>query len=226
VIESGIPIDVLFTDVVMPGPLRSTELAKKACERLPAITVLFTSGYTDNAIVHGGRLDEGTHLLSKPYTREALARKVRQVLSDQTRKDGASRTMQPIEPIEISNAPAKLSRVLVVEDEPFIRTATVDYLEDLGYTVFEAKDAASALKVLETEQIELLLTDVGLPGQTGIELALQSRDLFPDIKVVLATGYHRLLDDARDQRLSDAVILTKPYDIESLSRALNSFCGA
>ncbi len=226
VIESGIPIDVLFTDVVMPGPLRSTELAKKASDRLPAITVLFTSGYTDNAIVHGGRLDEGTHLLSKPYTREALARKIRQVLSDQTRKDGASQTIRPSEPIEISAEPQKLSRVLVVEDEPFIRTATVDYLEDLGYTVFEAKDAASALKVLETEQIELLLTDVGLPGQTGIELALQSRDRFPDIKVVLATGYNRLLDDPRDQRLSDAVILAKPYDIESLSRALNSFCGA
>ena len=230
VIESGIPIDLLFTDVVMPGPLRSTELAKKALDRLPAIRVLFTSGYTDNAIVHGGRLDEGTHLLSKPYTREALARKVRQVLSDEIRKDGAkdgvSRTIQPSGPIEINNAPQKLHRVLVVEDEPFIRTATVDYLEDLGYTVFEAKDAASALKVLETEQIELLMTDVGLPGQTGIELALQSRDRFPDIKVVLATGYNRLFDDARDQRLSDAVILIKPYDIESLSRALKSFCGA
>ena len=226
VIESGIPMDLLFTDVVMPGPLRSTELAKKARDRLPGIAILFTSGYTDNAIVHGGRLDEGTHLLSKPYTREALARKVRQLLSDPIRKDGASRNMQPREPIEISNAPAKLSRVLVVEDEPFIRTTTVDYLEDLGYTVFEAKDAASALKVLETERIELLLTDVGLPGQTGIELALQSRDRFPDIKVVLATGYNRVLDDAHDQRLSDAVILTKPYDIESLSRALNSFCGA
>ena len=96
VIESGIPIDVLFTDVVMPGPLRSTELANTRRDRLPAITVLFTSGYTDNAIVHGGRLDEGTDLLSKPYTREALARKVRQVLSDQMRKDGASRTVQPM----------------------------------------------------------------------------------------------------------------------------------
>jgi CheY-like chemotaxis protein len=152
---------------------------------------------------------------------------VRQVLSEQMRKDGASRTIQPMEPIQIGNGRATPLRVLVVEDEPFIRTATVDYLEDLGgYTVFEAKDAASALKVLETEQIDLLLTDVGLPGQTGIELALLSRDRFPDIKVVLATGYNRVLDDARDDRLSDAVILSKPYDIESLSRALNSFCGA
>jgi CheY-like chemotaxis protein len=58
VVESGVPIDLLFTDVVMPGPLRSPELARKAKERLPQLSVLFTSGYTENAIVHGGRLDE------------------------------------------------------------------------------------------------------------------------------------------------------------------------
>ena len=80
IVESGVPIDLLFTDVVMPGPLRSPELARKARERLPDIAVLFTSGYTENAIVHGGRLDEGIELLSKPYTREALARKIRHVL--------------------------------------------------------------------------------------------------------------------------------------------------
>jgi CheY-like chemotaxis protein len=83
IVESGVPIHLLFTDVVMPGPLRSTELARKTRERLPAIAVLFTSGYTDNAIVHAGRLDEGIELLSKPYTFEALARKVRYVISNQ-----------------------------------------------------------------------------------------------------------------------------------------------
>lgn len=79
VIESGLPIDMLFTDVVMPGALRSPELARKARERLPGIAVLFTSGYTENAIVHGGRLDAGVELLPKPYTREALAHKIRSV---------------------------------------------------------------------------------------------------------------------------------------------------
>src|SRR6185312_7160998 len=83
IVESGVPIDLLFTDVVMPGPLRSPELARKTRERLPDVAVLFTSGYTDNAIVHGGRLDEGIELLSKPYTREALARKIRHVLNRQ-----------------------------------------------------------------------------------------------------------------------------------------------
>ncbi|MDE1179936.1 ATP-binding protein [Paraburkholderia sp.] len=82
IVESGIPVDLLFTDVVMPGPLRSTELAARARERLPEIGVLFTSGYTQEAIVHGGRLDQGVELLVKPYTREALARKVRFVLEN------------------------------------------------------------------------------------------------------------------------------------------------
>ena len=81
VIESGLPIDLLFTDVVMPGALRSPELARKARERLPDIAVLFTSGYTENAIVHGGRLDPGVELLPKPYSREALALKIRTVLA-------------------------------------------------------------------------------------------------------------------------------------------------
>jgi CheY-like chemotaxis protein len=80
IIESGIAIDVLFTDVVMPGKLQSSELGRKAQQRLPQIAVLFTSGYTDNAIVHGDRLDEGVDLLNKPYTRAELARKLRQIL--------------------------------------------------------------------------------------------------------------------------------------------------
>ncbi|HLZ82627.1 MAG TPA: response regulator, partial [Caulobacteraceae bacterium] len=80
VIESGAAIDLLFTDVVMPGELRSADLARKAQELVPGLPVLFTSGYTENAIVHGGRLDPGVELLPKPYTREALARKIRQLL--------------------------------------------------------------------------------------------------------------------------------------------------
>jgi signal transduction histidine kinase len=82
IIESGAHVDLLFSDVVMPGPMRSTELARKAKALVPAMAVLFTSGYTENSIVHGGRLDPGVELLSKPYTRDALARKVRLVLAN------------------------------------------------------------------------------------------------------------------------------------------------
>ncbi len=223
VIESGVPIDLLFTDVVMPGPLRSTELAKKVRERLPGIAILFTSGYTDNAIVHGGRLDEGTHLLSKPYTGEALARKIRHVLGDHVKRGGTPRPDgHPDKSIAVKGAPEKPLRILLVEDEPFIRAATADYLTELGHTVFEAKDAASALKVLDAERVDLLLTDICLPGQTGIELAHQCLDRFPSLKVVLASGYSPPADSTPDGRLSDAIILTKPYTIETLATALKS----
>jgi len=81
ILESGIKIDLLFTDVVMPGPLRSPELARKAKERIPGIGVLFTSGYTENAIVHGGKLDPHVSLLTKPYSRQALAARIREALN-------------------------------------------------------------------------------------------------------------------------------------------------
>jgi PAS domain S-box-containing protein len=86
VIEKGHAIDLLFTDVVMPGDLKSPELARRARDRLPGIAVLFTSGYTENAIGHGGRLDAGVDLLPKPYSRDALARKIRQVLQRESNK--------------------------------------------------------------------------------------------------------------------------------------------
>ena len=62
ILQGGAKVDLLFTDVVMPGPLKSTELARRARELLPGIVVLFTSGYTENSIVHGGRLDPGVQL--------------------------------------------------------------------------------------------------------------------------------------------------------------------
>lgn len=73
-------IDLLFTDVILPGEINGVELARKVAASRPGLRVLFTSGYTENAIVHHGRLDEGVCLLSKPYRAEELASKVRQVI--------------------------------------------------------------------------------------------------------------------------------------------------
>ncbi|MGF6986811.1 signal transduction histidine kinase/DNA-binding response OmpR family regulator [Paraburkholderia atlantica] len=79
-IDSDVPIDLLFTDVVMPGKLKSVELAQRAAARTPPLPTLFTSGYTRDEIVHHGKLDAGITLLSKPYRRDDLARLVRNVL--------------------------------------------------------------------------------------------------------------------------------------------------
>jgi CheY-like chemotaxis protein len=76
---AGVPIDLLVTDVVLPG-MGGKALADQMTGAYPGIKVLFISGYATDAITQHGRLDPGTHFLSKPFTRTAFARKVREVL--------------------------------------------------------------------------------------------------------------------------------------------------
>ncbi|BCW89221.1 Sensor histidine kinase RcsC [Alphaproteobacteria bacterium SO-S41] len=83
VLRSSARIDLLFTDIVMAGGMNGRELAEQAQVLRPGLKVLYTSGYTENAIVHQGRLDPGIHLLRKPYARRDLAAKLRLVLDGQ-----------------------------------------------------------------------------------------------------------------------------------------------
>jgi len=80
ILKQHADIDLLFTDVVMPGGMGGKELAQIAQAMLPGLKVLFTSGYTQNSIVHNGRLDQGVELLTKPYRRDQLASRIRSVL--------------------------------------------------------------------------------------------------------------------------------------------------
>jgi signal transduction histidine kinase/CheY-like chemotaxis protein len=73
-------VDLLFTDVVLPGPMTGRALADKASKMRPGLPILFTTGYTRNAIVHQGRLDADVHLLNKPFTQQDLVRKIRELL--------------------------------------------------------------------------------------------------------------------------------------------------
>ena len=79
-LSDGKHVDLLFTDVVLPGAITGRVLAEQAKDMRPGLRVLYTTGYTRNAIVHQGRLDPDVHLLNKPYTQQDLARKVRDLL--------------------------------------------------------------------------------------------------------------------------------------------------
>ena len=79
-LESEPKIALLFTDVVLPGGMNGRQLAGEARKRRPDLKVLYATGYTRNAIIHHGRLDADVELLTKPFTAETLARKVRQIL--------------------------------------------------------------------------------------------------------------------------------------------------
>jgi CheY-like chemotaxis protein len=81
-VDRGVAFDLLFTDVIMPSGMNGRELSDQVAKRRPGTKVLYTSGYTDNAIIHHGRLDEGVLLLSKPYRKSQLARMVRVALGD------------------------------------------------------------------------------------------------------------------------------------------------
>ncbi|HEX9127649.1 MAG TPA: response regulator, partial [Gemmatimonadaceae bacterium] len=78
--EENPAIDVLLTDVVMPGA-SGPELSRQLVQRRPALKVIYMSGYTDEAIVHHGVLDPGIAFLNKPFTADALGRKIREVLN-------------------------------------------------------------------------------------------------------------------------------------------------
>jgi PAS domain S-box-containing protein len=91
ILERGERIDLLFTDVVMPGPVSSTDLAAHARRLLPGVAVLFTSGYTRDVLAVGGRIDGSVQLLSKPYEQAQLAQRLRGILGARMR--GQKRTV-------------------------------------------------------------------------------------------------------------------------------------
>jgi CheY-like chemotaxis protein len=220
IIENGVPIDILF---VMPGTLRSPELARKARERLPNLAVLFTSGYTDNAIVHGGRLDDGVDLLSKSYSREALARKLRHVLHNQQQRN-LGRSLPSRSAGKRWGAPpeSRTLRVLVVEDDAMIRSLTVEMLAQLGHYVAEAAHANEAFELLDQREFDVLMADLVLPDVAGEELAARAVREHSCLRVVFASGYEALPQTAQREELRGAVLLRKPYDVDSLAEALST----
>jgi CheY-like chemotaxis protein len=81
IIDNGEEIDLLFTDVVMPGSINGRQLAIEALNRRPSLKVLYTSGYTKNAMIHHGHLDTEVLLLAKPYRKVDLAKMIRTALA-------------------------------------------------------------------------------------------------------------------------------------------------
>ncbi|KJC34756.1 hypothetical protein UP06_35370 [Bradyrhizobium sp. LTSP857] len=83
-VDQGASFDLLFTDIIMPGGMNGRELAEAVRLRRPGVRVLYTSGYTDNTIVHEGHLDPGVALLRKPYRKADLSQKIREMLPSES----------------------------------------------------------------------------------------------------------------------------------------------
>jgi PAS domain S-box-containing protein len=189
-------VDLLFTDVVMPA-MSGRELADKTREMRPGLKVLYTSGYTRNAIVHGGRLDLGVEMIAKPFSYNGLAEKISDML------DGG-----------------QSGRVLVVEADPAVRMFAVEALREAGFTADEAADAAEALGRIRAAQggYDAVVIDAGLPGKPGDALAADIRAERADLKLLICGGGD--LSRLRGER--GVAVIGKPYEAEALYAALAS----
>ncbi|WP_019142638.1 response regulator [Noviherbaspirillum massiliense] len=110
------------------------------------------------------------------------------------------------------------SRVLFVEDNEDLRESTSQLLEGLGHGVTAVANAEKALVCLETERFDVLLTDLSLPKMTGAELAREAARRYPDMRIIITSGYGRAMANVRG---FEAVLLPKPYRLADLKRALS-----
>jgi CheY-like chemotaxis protein len=110
-------------------------------------------------------------------------------------------------------------RILVVEDDPFVREMTVAGLKDAGYEVIEAASGTQALTLLNTGLVlDALLTDIRLPGANGWAVARAYRERLPELPVVYVTGYSE-----QTQPVPQGIIISKPYRITEVISVLRAW---
>ncbi|RYC32369.1 PAS domain S-box protein [Lichenibacterium minor] len=139
----------------------------------------------------------------------------------------AASDVPPSGPAAPHRAPAR-ETVLVVEDEPSVRDLVVEVLVDLGYRALQAPDGPAGLKLLREhgQRIDLLVTDVGLPGMNGRQLAEQGRRLRPDLPVLFITGYAEDATFGEGHLDPGLQMLTKPFTIDALAGRIRAMIEA
>jgi CheY-like chemotaxis protein len=221
-LQGGVRADLLLSDLGMCGPA----LAARARELMPGMAVLFTSDAAPEAVAEGGGLDPGVEILHKPYRQEDFARTIRHALGNQQQVNALAQAVREMQRRRAARRdPARALVVLLVEDHDDVRETSRQMLEVLGCQVEAVATADAAAAALRRAPFDVLLTDISLPGRSGIELARQAAELQPPIRVVLSSGYGSM--PAEGAALQGVVThrLPKPYglpELEALLRELRS----
>jgi PAS domain S-box-containing protein len=196
-------IDLVLTDVVMPN-LSGRELADRLRVRWPEMKILFMSGYTEDATLREGLVEGKADFIQKPFDPEQLAVKIRKVLG----------------------APDRPARIVVADDEAGIRSFLKTVLEGGGYEVIQAVNGKQAVEKVRAGLANLVITDLVMPEQEGIETIRVLHEEAPGIRIIAMSGAFggTLLSMAR--LLGADAVLSKPLTPELLlttvSRVLKS----
>jgi len=188
-------IDLILTDVVMPG-LSGREMADQLKQRGRRVKVLFMSGYTDDTIVLEGVPRKEAEFIQKPFGPDELAGKVREMLM----------------------APDRAARILVADDESGVRGFLRLVLESGGYEVMEAAHGNDVLKEARAGRVDLVVTDLVMPEQEGIETIqlLRKDPALADIGIIAISGALGGKFPEVARKLGAQVLLSKPVDAELL----------
>ena len=157
------------------------------------------TGYAEDTVVHQGIVDTNVSLLRKPFTPQALTRKVREILDSQPS-----------------------FTVLVVDDEAEVRRVVRDVLEQGGYRVYDASDGRQALAQFQDKSIDVMLTDLAASDKEGIGPTQNLRTQFPNVKIVIMSGASqaKILEVAG--KVGAEATLQKPIQSEQLLKTIRT----
>jgi hypothetical protein len=187
-------IDLVITDLIMPR-LGGGELGRQVKQQRPETKVLYMTGYGGESPV----VEADGPLLPKPFTPEALAERVRETLGSA----GTSRS------------------ILIVDDDPEVLSLLRFVLEGEGYDIRSARNGREAMAELKEVPVGIVLTDLAMPEQDGIETILAVRKEYPNLKVIAMSGTFAgsVLDAAR--HLGADAVLEKPIEIDELLKTVH-----
>ncbi len=189
-------IDLVLTDLIMPG-LNGKEFAELVKKLRSDMKILYMTGYGGEALA--GQEIDPEELVQKPFSPETLSRKIRDVL-------GASRTRHSI---------------LVVDDEEGIRELLRSVLEEDGYEVFTAENGKRAVEILKESPVNLMMTDLAMPVQEGLETITYVRRVHPSLPVIAMSGTFRgtMLNTAA--HLGASALLEKPVKVDEVVKLVH-----